>query len=260
MKFLAIGAGYVGTPLMSVFSSHSPDDTFVVYDINTELIDKWNSDRLPYYEKGLKEILEAQKNKNLFFTSNPKEAFTDVDFVYICVNTPTKIYGEGAGEAHNLKYVESCVRDFAKFCSQISLEKVVTIIQKSTVAVGTNNLISKIFEAEQPIDSKNKDMYAVVSNPEFMAEGCAVRDLQEPDRVVLGAKNNCKNSEISISRLIKFYSQWVPLERIITTDVYAAEMCKLVASNKIVANFRQFFSPEDFEYKFDQRYLREGWV
>ena len=148
MKFLAIGAGYVGTPLMSVFSSHSSNDTFMVYDINKDLINKWNSDKLPYFEKGLKVLLDSQRGKNLFFTSDPEEAFKDVDFIYICVNTPTKLYGEGAGEAHNLKYVESCIRDFANFCSKISLEKMVTIIQKSTVAVGTNDLISKIFEAE----------------------------------------------------------------------------------------------------------------
>lgn len=230
MKIISIGAGYVGTPTMAVFASKCPSHEFVVYDINAKLIEQWQSPTLPYYEKGLKPLIDATLNKNLTFTHDKSVAFKDADYLFVCVNTPTKTTGVGAGEAHDLYYVESVIRDIAEYYSENEMTKPITIVHKSTVPVGTVDLASQIFEAYQTSHPGNKNMYGVISNPEFMAEGVAVNDLLTPHRVILGAKKGCALSEKSVVQLEEIYSTWISKDKIIRTDSFVGELTKLASS------------------------------
>lgn len=172
---VSIGAGYVGTPTMAVCAKHCPEYKFICADTNDRLINTWNSDSVPIYEPGLEEIIKKVKNVNLFFTSNIDEAINNADIIFLSVCTPTKTFGVGAHMACDLSYLESAakkIRDVSK--------KYKVIVEKSTVPVGTGVHIQDILNS-----NVYGIKYDVVSNPEFLAEGTAIADLETPHRVLI---------------------------------------------------------------------------
>ncbi|MCF8367421.1 MAG: nucleotide sugar dehydrogenase [Bacteroidales bacterium] len=213
-----IGAGYVGGPTMAVMAYKNPHIKINVVDINEEKIRLWNSDNLddlPVYEPGLAEIVSKVRNKNLFFSTQIEKAIDEAEMIFISVNTPTKTYGIGKGMAADLKYVELCARQIAEVAKADKI-----VVEKSTLPVRTASSIKRIF-AEQKKDFN----FSVLSNPEFLAEGTAIKDLLEADRVLIGGENG-----EAIQALVDIYSAWLPEERIITTNIWSSELSKLTAN------------------------------
>ena len=219
-----IGAGYVGGPTMSVLAKYCPDINFNVVDINQERIDNWNGevDSLPIFEPGLADIVKNVRNKNLFFTTNVKNSIKKADLIFISVNTPIKSYGIGAGEASDLRWVESSAREISKFAQGHTI-----VVEKSTLPVKTAQIITSILTSSQ--DNLKSDIipktFSVLSNPEFLAEGTAIENLENPDRVLIGG-----NDQKSINSLKKIYLRWVDENRIITTNLWSSELSKLIAN------------------------------
>lgn len=218
-NILCIGAGYVGGPTMAVIASKCPDYKVTIVDINQERIDSWNSDNLPVYEPGLDEIVKAQRGKNLFFTTEVVEGIKNADIIFVCVNTPTKTFGKGAGKASNLQYCELTARQIREHAT-----KDLIVVEKSTVPVHTSKIIREILCS---VDSPYN--FEVISNPEFLAEGTAISDLQNPDRVLIGGRPN-ESGAAAVVKVAEVYAHWVPKERIITTDAWSSEMSKLTAN------------------------------
>lgn len=214
-----IGAGYVGGPTMAKIAEKCPETRVTVVDINSERIDAWNSSKLPVYEPGLAEVVGLARGRNLFFSTSIDAAIRDSSIIFIAVNTPTKEYGEGAGLAADLRYVEACARLIAEHSRGHKI-----IVEKSTLPVRTAESIRRILDA----NSKGCQ-YDVLSNPEFLAEGSAMHDLENPDRVLIGGEKTM-TSESAVARLVNIYAQWVPRENIITTNVWSSELTKLVAN------------------------------
>lgn len=232
-KFVFIGAGWVGGLTSTFFASNNPDSDFWVYDINAALVDKWKCKQIPFFEHGLECLLLSTLGKNLYFTNNRDDAFTGGSVFFICVHTPTKTKGIGKNEMHDLKYLESCSRDIAGFFSEKQMEENIAIVEKSTVPPKTSNRISELFRAAQVKYPENSNKFCVMSNPEFLAEGVAIRDLTNPDRVIIGAGSD----EVSRSMLKvveDLYATSVPRDRIISTHVYTSELAKL-CSNAFLA-------------------------
>ena len=223
-----IGAGYVGGPTMSVIASHCPDIIVNVVDINESRIKSWNSvdlNRLPVYEPGLDKIVNNCRGKNLFFSTNLEESIRDADVIFISVNTPIKQSGLGAGFTSDLKWVESSARQIAEFSMGHTI-----VVEKSTLPVKTAETIKNILISSQELirnDGKanNKKTYSIVSNPEFLAEGTAIKNLENPDRVLIGGED-----QSSIESISSIYKRWVPSEKIITTNLWSSELSKLVAN------------------------------
>ena len=220
-----IGAGYVGGPTMSVIAKNCPHIQINVVDINEERIKRWNSpdlNDLPIYEPGLDKLIKQCRGRNLNFSTNIEENISNADMIFISVNTPTKKKGVGAGEASDLKWVEASARQVAKFASGHTI-----VVEKSTLPVKTAEVIKEILEASQPsIKGKSEaKKFDVLSNPEFLAEGSAINDLQEPDRVLIGGEN-----EDAIIALSNIYNQWVPKEKILHTNIWSSELSKLTAN------------------------------
>ena len=217
-----IGAGYVGGPTMAVIANNCPNIKINVVDINKERIDLWNSrnlDELPIYEPGLDKIIERCRDKNLFFSNKVEENISIADMIFISVNTPTKKKGLGAGKASDLKWVEVCAREVAKFARGHTI-----VVEKSTLPVKTAEVIKNILEAAE-LHSQSNVKFDVLSNPEFLAEGTAIKDLEFPDRVLIGGDNND-----AIIALSKIYSNWVPEEKILHTNIWSSELAKLTAN------------------------------
>ena len=220
-----IGAGYVGGPTMAVIAKYCQTITINVVDINQKRINAWNSDsleELPIYEPGLKEIIRNTRNKNLFFTNEIKKSIAEADIVFISVNTPTKQKGHGAGYACDLKWVEESARDVAKYSKGHTI-----VVEKSTLPVKTAELIKTILEAQyqdEEFVSKNKS-FSVLSNPEFLSEGNAIKDLESPDRVLIGGED-----ENSINELSEIYKTWISSDKIIKTNLWSSELSKLSAN------------------------------
>jgi UDPglucose 6-dehydrogenase len=217
-----IGAGYVGGPTMSVFASKCPDINFHVVDISKEKIKLWNSKNLknlPVYEPGLEEIITSQRNKNLFFSNDVDEAIIKSEIIFIAVNTPTKTYGYGKNKAADLKYVEICARKIAEIADKDKI-----VVEKSTIPVKTAEVIKKILDL-----SLSKCKFEVLSNPEFLAEGSAINDLINPDRVLIGGDNNSYENK-AINILENLYLNWVPKDNIIKTNLWSSELSKLAAN------------------------------
>ena len=219
-KICCIGAGYVGGPTMAVIAKHCPNIRITVVDLSQPRIDAWNSDKLPIYEPGLKEIVESVRGKNLFFSTNIDQNIIEADMIFISVNTPTKTKGIGKGCASNVKNIEACARNIAKVATSSKI-----IVEKSTVPVQTASAISKILRA----NSDGSVDFQVLSNPEFLAEGTAVRDLLAPSRVLIGGPQN-EAGFAAINKLVAIYDMWVPREQILTTNVWSSELSKLVAN------------------------------
>ena len=195
----------MGGPTMAVIASHCPNIEINVVDTNSERINEWNSenlDNLPIYEPGLDKIIKKCRGKNLFFSTNIRENISIADIIFISVNTPTKTRGFGAGQASDLKWVEASAREIAKHANGQTI-----VVEKSTLPVKTAETIKNILESYENITKSNNE-FKVLSNPEFLAEGTAINDLENPDRVLIGG-----DDDDAIDSLISIYSKWVQREK-----------------------------------------------
>jgi len=221
VKICCIGAGYVGGPTCSVMALKGKENVHItVVDINETRIAAWNSDELPIYEPGLDEIVKECRGKNLFFSTDVDTAVAEAEIVFVSVNTPTKTYGLGKGSAADVKYIELCARKIAEVSKTNKI-----IIEKSTVPSGTAEVLKAILSANSApgID------FQILSNPEFLAEGTAVKDLLTPDRVLIGG-DPTPEGDAAVAKLSAVYEFWVPKERIVTTNTWSSELSKLAAN------------------------------
>ena len=219
-----IGAGYVGGPTMAVIADKCRHLKVIVVDLNKDKIDSWNNKdltKLPVYEPGLKDLIKRCRGNNLFFSTKIQKSIAESDMVFISVNTPTKQSGLGAGEASDLKYIESSARSIAEFAIGHTI-----IVEKSTIPVKTAEVIKTILISSQ-IDQEKKTTksFTVLSSPEFLAEGTAIDDLINPSRVLIGG-----DSTNSINALVNIYKNWVSEEKIIKTNIWSSELSKLTAN------------------------------
>jgi len=219
MKICSIGAGYVGGPTMAMIASKCPDIQVTVADLNDARIAAWNSDRLPIYEPGLDDIVKSARGKNLFFSTDVRQAIAEADIIFVSVGTPTKTYGVGAGRAADLKFIELAARTIAEVSTSPKI-----IVEKSTIPVKTAEALLTVLRA----NSKNIS-FQVLSNPEFLAEGTAVKDLEKPDRILIGGETTPEGNK-AVEILVSIYNRWVPRDRIITTNLWSSELSKLVAN------------------------------
>ncbi|MEO2049935.1 MAG: UDP-glucose 6-dehydrogenase [Pirellulales bacterium] len=210
-----IGAGYVGGPTMAMIAKQCPDIQVTVVDINPQRIDAWNSDSLPIYEPGLDEVVREARGRNLTFSTHIEDAIRAADIIFVSVNTPTKTFGIGKGRAANLQYVELCARKIAEVSQGHKI-----VVEKSTLPVRTAEALQRILKS-----TEHQATFDVLSNPEFLAEGTAVEDLLDPDRVLIGGQ-----SQTAIDALAAIYANWVPREKIITTNLWSSELSKLAAN------------------------------
>eukprot|EP00494_Astrolonche_serrata_P033926 UN34195 len=218
-KICCLGAGYVGGPTMAVLALKCPTVKVIVVDLNHDRIKQWNSDDLPIYEPGLKEVVIAARGRNLFFTTDIDGAIKECEMIFVSVNTPTKKYGIGAGKAADLKNWELAARHIAKVSESNKI-----VIEKSTLPVRTAHSMARVLHS----NSKGLEFH-VLSNPEFLAEGTAIRDLLHPDRVLIGGGPS-KEAQKSVQRLVWVYEHWVPKKQILTTNLWSSELSKLVAN------------------------------
>ncbi|MGM5469171.1 UDP-glucose 6-dehydrogenase [Flavobacteriaceae bacterium LMO-SS05] len=217
-----IGAGYVGGPTMAIIAQKCPHIKVTVVDINASRIAAWNNhdlSKLPVFEPGLDTIVKETRGRNLFFSTNIEQAIDLADIIFISVNTPTKTYGKGKGMAADLKYIELCARQIAKVSKQNKI-----VVEKSTLPVRTASAIKSILD-----ETGNGVKFQILSNPEFLAEGTAVKDLLKPDRVLIGGGTDAEGQK-AIQALVDIYANWVPKERILTTNVWSSELSKLTAN------------------------------
>ena len=217
-----IGAGYVGGPTMSVIAQKNPDIKVTVVDVNAERIAAWNTEdlsQLPIFEPGLDAVVREARGRNLFFTTGVDQAIDESDMIFISVNTPTKTYGAGKGMAADLQYVELCARQIAKVAKSDKI-----VVEKSTLPVKTAEAIKDILD-----NTGNGIQFEILSNPEFLAEGTAVKDLQKPDRVLIGGEST-RSGKDAVNALVNIYASWVPKEQIITTNLWSSELSKLTAN------------------------------
>ncbi|MCH7400528.1 UDP-glucose 6-dehydrogenase [Belliella kenyensis] len=222
-KICCIGAGYVGGPTMAVIAQKCPQIQVKVVDINQARIDAWNSEdlsALPVYEPGLDAIVGEARGRNLFFSSEVDLAIEEADMVFISVNTPTKTYGEGKGQAADLKWIEKCARQIASASKSNKI-----VVEKSTLPVRTAEAVKDILD-----NTGNGYKFQILSNPEFLAEGTAVEDLLDPDRVLIGGDTSTEEGLEAIQALVDVYAHWVPSERILSTNVWSSELSKLTAN------------------------------
>lgn len=218
-NILCIGAGYVGGPTMAVIAAKCPEYKITVVDINEERIRGWNSDQLPIFEPGLHEIIRKTRANNLFFSIDMKKGIEEADIIFVSVNTPTKTFGYGAGMASDLQYWEKTARQIIEHSEDHKI-----IVEKSTLPVKTAQAMERILK-----DNKNHLHFDVISNPEFLAEGSAIRDLMEPDRVLIGS-HQTESGLKAAKEIVDIYAHWVPKEKIITTNLWSSELSKLVAN------------------------------
>ena len=217
-----IGAGYVGGPTMTVIAHKCPHIKVTVVDINPERIARWNAENLeelPVYEPGLAELVQQSRGKNLFFSTEVEKAIDEAEMIFISVNTPTKTYGKGKGQAADLKYIELSARTIAKVATGDKI-----VVEKSTLPVRTAQALKNILE-----NTGNGVKFEILSNPEFLAEGTAIEDLLNADRVLIGG-DNTPSGQAAKDALSAIYAQWLPKERILQTNVWSSELSKLVAN------------------------------
>ena len=215
-----LGAGYVGGPTMAMIAAKCPDIQVTVADFNADRIAAWNSGALPIYEPGLDEVVRSARGTNLHFTTDIRNAIAAADLIFVSVGTPTKGYGIGAGRAADLRYIESAARLIAEVSQGHKI-----IVEKSTIPVKTATAIESILSA----NSREDATFEVLSNPEFLAEGTAIDDLGNPDRILIGGGSS-PTGKAAVQALVDVYARWVPRERIITTNLWSSELSKLVAN------------------------------
>lgn len=221
-KICCVGAGYVGGPTMSVIAQKNPHIQITVVDLNEARIKAWNDKdltKLPIYEPGLDAVVAEARGRNLFFDTDVDKAIDEADMIFISVNTPTKTYGKGKGMAADLKYIELCARQIARVAKTNKI-----VVEKSTLPVRTAQAIKRILD-----QTGNGVEFEILSNPEFLAEGTAIQDLMNPDRVLIGGDQTEKGQK-AIQELVDIYGAWVPRERILTTNVWSSELSKLTAN------------------------------
>ncbi|MBI5691737.1 MAG: nucleotide sugar dehydrogenase [Verrucomicrobia bacterium] len=219
MKICCIGAGYVGGPTMAMIARKAPDIEVEVVDMNATRIAAWNSGTLPIYEPGLEAVVNEARGRNLRFSTDVAGGIRSADIIFVAVNTPTKTYGLGAGRAADLRFIESVARTIAEHATSPKI-----IVEKSTIPVKTAETIKDILSA-----NTRGVKFEVLSNPEFLAEGTAVADLEAPDRVLIGGERT-PGGEAALRTLVEVYARWVPRERILTTNLWSSELSKLVAN------------------------------
>ena len=223
MNICCIGAGYVGGPTMAVIAWKCPEHRVTVVDTNPERVEAWNSSELPIYEPGLYDIVKSCRGKNLFFSTEVDRAIADSEMIFVSVNTPTKTYGHGAGQAADLKYVELAARRIAAVARGRTI-----VVEKSTLPVRTAESLKRVLKA-----NGRGCQFEILSNPEFLAEGTAVADLETPHRVLIGC-DQTQSGLAAADCLKSLYAHWVPAERIITSNLWSSELSKL-ASNALLA-------------------------
>tara|TARA_B100001057_G_scaffold500673_1_gene617055 strand:- start:2091 stop:3497 length:1407 start_codon:yes stop_codon:yes gene_type:complete len=221
-----IGAGYVGGPTMSVIANECPEIRVEVVDYDKKKINSWNNldlSKLPVYEPGLSEIIKKTRGKNLFFHENIDEAILKAQIIFLAVNTPTKLKGKGKGYAADLSNIEKCSKKIALVSKESKI-----VVEKSTLPVKTAEKIKEVLEKYS-----NNISHEVLSNPEFLAEGTAIKDLYKSDRVLIGSENT-SSGQRALDVLMSIYKRWIPNKKILTTNVWSAELSKL-ASNAMLA-------------------------
>ena len=220
-----IGAGYVGGPTMAVIALKCPSITVTVVDKDPDKINAWNGplEHLPVYEPGLPEVVREARGRNLFFSTEIDKAIEAAEMIFMAVNTPTKTEGEGAGMAADLRYVEACAKQIGRVAKTDKI-----VVEKSTLPVRTAEKIKEIL-----VDNSNDVHFEILSNPEFLAEGTAIQDLFKSDRVLIGG-DETPSGQMAVQALVDIYAQWIPKEKILTTNVWSSELSKL-ASNAMLA-------------------------
>jgi UDPglucose 6-dehydrogenase len=217
-----IGAGYVGGPTMAIIAQKCPHIKVTVVDLNEDRIAAWNDadvNNIPIYEPGLSAIVAEARSRNLFFSTNVEKAIDEAQMIFISVNTPTKTYGIGKGMAADLKHIELCARQIASVAKDNKI-----VVEKSTLPVRTAEAVKNILD-----NTGNGVQFQILSNPEFLAEGTAVEDLLNPDRVLIGGVSS-EAGQKAIESLVEIYANWVPNERILTTNLWSSELSKLTAN------------------------------
>ncbi len=216
---LCIGAGYVGGPTMAMLALKNPDYKVIVVDINSERIKAWNSENLPIYEPGLLEIVHKVRDKNLFFSTDVDNSIIEAHIIFVSVNTPTKTFGHGAGYASDLQYWEKTARQILKLSDSSKI-----IVEKSTLPVKTAQAMERI------LNSNEKGIiFDVLSNPEFLAEGTAIKDLENPDRVLIGSRET-ESGLKAREKIVQLYTSWIDKKRVLTSNVWSTELSKLTAN------------------------------
>jgi UDPglucose 6-dehydrogenase len=218
-NILCIGAGHVGGPTMAVIAAKCPQYKVTLVDINEKRINEWKSDKLPIYEPGLDEKIRIARDRNLFFSTEIEESIREADIVFVSVNTPTKSFGHGAGMAADLQYWEKTARQILANSDSSKI-----IVEKSTLPVRTARAMERILNTKS-----GKISFEVVSNPEFLAEGTAIKNLEEPDRVLVGSRDTEEGIKAR-KQIVEIYANWVPRERIIESSVWSAELSKLISN------------------------------
>jgi UDPglucose 6-dehydrogenase len=218
-RIACIGAGYVGGPTMAVIAMKCPQYKVNVVDVSEARIKAWQSDNLPIYEPGLLEVVQAARGRNLFFSTDICGAIRESEIIFVSVNTPTKTFGEGAGKAADLQYWEKVAREILRESQSSKI-----VIEKSTLPVKTAQTMENILNA-----NGNKARFEVISNPEFLAEGTAIKDLLDPDRVLIGSRETPEGLRAR-QDVVDIYANWVPRDKILTANVWSAELSKLVAN------------------------------
>jgi UDPglucose 6-dehydrogenase len=223
MKFakniLCIGAGYVGGPTMAVIASRCPSYSVTVVDVNEERIRRWNSDDLPIFEPGLLDVVRSARGRNLFFSNDVAAGIKAADIIFVSVNTPTKTFGHGAGMASDLQYWEKTAHEIVAHSDRSKI-----IVEKSTLPVRTAEAMECILQG-----NKKGIHFEVISNPEFLSEGSAIKDLLEPDRVLIGSRQT-ESGKAAAQEIVAIFAHWVAKEKIITANLWSAELSKLVAN------------------------------
>jgi len=219
LSICCLGAGYVGGPTMAMIAAKCPDIKVTVTDPNEARMAAWNTDHLPVYEPGLDKVVASARGKNLFFSTDVKGAIKAADIIFVCVGTPTKTQGVGAGRAADLKYIEAAARMIAEVAEGPKI-----IVEKSTIPVRTASSMLTILRS-----NSKSGTFQVLSNPEFLAEGTAVADLENPDRVLIGGEQTPEGLA-AVEKVVSIYARWIPREKILTTNLWSSELSKLVAN------------------------------
>ncbi len=218
-KITCIGAGYVGGPTMAMIAAKCPQYKVTVVDINKEKIKAWQTDQLPIFEPGLLEVVKSARGRNLFFSTEIDAAIDESEIIFVSVNTPTKMFGQGAGKTADLQYWEKTARDILRVATSDKI-----IVEKSTLPVRTSVAMERILNANE-----KGIHFEVISNPEFLAEGTAVSDLESPDRVLIGSRETPQGLKAR-QEIVDIFANWVTTKKIITSDTWSSELSKLVAN------------------------------
>jgi len=219
-NLLCIGAGYVGGPTMAMIAHKCPQYKVTVVDVMAEKIAAWQTDELPIYEPGLLELVKSCRGKNLFFSTDVEKGIKESEVIFISVNTPTKTFGEGSGKSADLQYWEKTARDILRVSDSDKI-----IVERSTLPVKTAIAMERILS----LNDKGLN-FEVVSNPEFLAEGTAIRDLEKPDRVLIGSKET-ESGMKARQAIVDIYANWIPKSNLITSNQMSSELSKLVANS-----------------------------